>query len=53
MIFELIGNDVCHGSHSLDSFTKPDEFRKNILKAWAWLDTVLPKGSHVLVMGLA
>jgi len=31
----------------------PMNSEKNILKAWAWLDTVLPKGSHVLVMGLA
>jgi len=53
LIFELIGNDVCHGDHSFDSMTKPDEFRKNILKYWTWLDTVLPKGSHVLVLGLA
>jgi acyloxyacyl hydrolase len=52
LIFELVGNDVCSGHNTTDSFTKPDEFKKNIMKYWSWLDTVLPKGSHILVLGL-
>jgi len=51
--FELIGNDVCSGHPTVDSFTTPEEFKKNIAYYWQWLDTVLPKGSHLLVTGVA
>jgi len=53
LVFELIGNDVCNGAHNFDVMTKPEDFKKNILKYWSWLDTILPKGSHILVIGLA
>lgn len=51
VIFELVGNDVCSGHESIESMTSPDLFRTHILSAWAFLDTVLPKGSHVVVWG--
>lgn len=33
--------------------TTPTEFKKNILKSLYYLDTVLPKGSHIIFIGLA
>lgn len=50
MTFELLGNDVC--GKGPGDYTPPDVFEKNVLQYWQWLDTVLPKGSHVLVLGL-
>jgi len=53
MIFwELIGNDVCNG-HGLDHMTKPDEFKEAIIELWDKLDTIVPKGSHMVVTGVA
>jgi len=51
-IFELIGNDVCGHTPSLSAMTPPEKFKANILKIWNWLDTTLPKGSHMIVVGL-
>lgn len=51
VFLELIGNDVC-GS-SLDGMTKPEQFKANILRLLNWLDTTLPKGSHLVILGLA
>jgi acyloxyacyl hydrolase len=48
---ELIGNDVC-GSNP-DGHTSIENFKVNILKLLTWLDTKLPKGSHVTILGLA
>lgn len=48
---ELIGNDVC-GSNP-EGYTPVDHFRDNILKLLNWLNTTLPKGSHVVIIGLA
>lgn len=33
--------------------TKPDEFYKNVVNTMNYLDTVLPKGSHIIMTGLA
>lgn len=33
--------------------TKVDEFRNNTLKTLTYLDSILPKGSHVVFIGLA
>ena len=33
--------------------TTPQEFYQNVVRATDYLDTVLPKGSHVTFMGLA
>jgi acyloxyacyl hydrolase len=32
---------------------KPEDFKKNILKLLEWIDTTVPSGSHLLVLGLA
>lgn len=52
-LLELIGNDVCSGHPDFDHMTTVPEFRKNILAVLQKLDTMLPKGSHVAIMGLA
>jgi acyloxyacyl hydrolase len=51
--YALVGNDVCSGHHTYDTFTKPAEFKAAVLEALDFLDTVLPNGSHVLTAGLA
>jgi acyloxyacyl hydrolase len=49
----LIGNDVCNGHPDPSHMTTPTEFRASVLASLAFLDTKLPKGSHVLLSGLA
>jgi acyloxyacyl hydrolase len=49
LFLELIGNDVCGSSVG---GTNPVDFRKNIIRLLDWLDTRLPKGSHVFILGL-
>lgn len=49
VVMELIGNDVCFGPGKT---TPPDVFKKGLLDRLAYLDTVLPKGSHVIMLGL-
>jgi len=51
LFLELIGNDVC-GS-SIDGMTSPEEFKKNIVKLLKWIDSSVPKGSHLVILGLA
>ena len=46
VFLELIGNDVCKGP------TKPADFKKNILSLLDTLNSTLPKGSHVVMIGL-
>jgi len=33
--------------------TQPSNFKENILEIWSFLDTKLPKGSHIIVLGVA
>ncbi len=33
--------------------TTPEEFRKNILGHWDYIDHKVPKGSHMVVWGVA
>jgi acyloxyacyl hydrolase len=50
----LIGNDVCNGHHDFNSMTTPQEMLDNTLTSLRYLDNgVLPKGSHVFLVGLA
>jgi acyloxyacyl hydrolase len=51
--FALIGNDVCSGHHTFDTYTTPEEFKKWVLVSLDYLNIVLPKGSHVSTYGLA
>jgi acyloxyacyl hydrolase len=52
LTYELIGNDVCSGHPGVDHFTQPEDFKQHVLSQWKYLDTTLPKGSHLLVWGL-
>lgn len=50
----LIGNDVCNGHpDTFSHMTTPEEMRNNTLRTLNYLDTTLPKGSHVFLVGLA
>jgi acyloxyacyl hydrolase len=51
MFLELIGNDVC--SSSPNGYTPRDQFKKNIKMLLEQLDSTLPKGSHLVIIGLA
>eukprot|EP01125_Pyxidicula_operculata_P007112 TRINITY_DN2423_c0_g1_i1.p1 TRINITY_DN2423_c0_g1~~TRINITY_DN2423_c0_g1_i1.p1 ORF type:complete len:538 (-),score=124.40 TRINITY_DN2423_c0_g1_i1:159-1772(-) len=53
LVLELIGNDVCTGHPDFNHYTPPPEFKSNIMTILTNLDSVLPPGSHVLMMGLA
>lgn len=46
VFLELIGNDVCYGP------TEPADFKENILNVLDLLNSTLPKGSHVVMLGL-
>jgi len=52
VIYALVGNDVCHGQHNFDVMTTPEEFKKNVLSALDYLNTTLPAGSYVSLVGL-
>jgi len=49
---ELVGNDVCDHRHTFDTMTTPEQFRTNMLSILDYLDTRLPAGSHLVVLGL-
>jgi acyloxyacyl hydrolase len=50
MFLELIGNDVC--KKSFDSMRKPADFKVNVLKLLDYLDSKVPAGSHLIILGL-
>jgi len=49
---ELVGNDVCDHRPTFDFMTTPEQFRTNMLEILDYLDTRLPPGSHLVVLGL-
>ena len=49
VVMELIGNDVCSGHGKT---TPPELFKEALLGRLAYLDTVLPPGSHVIMLGM-
>ena len=51
VFLELVGNDVC--VDSFDEMTTVEHFKANILKILAHLDNTIPKGSHLVIFGLA
>jgi len=51
--YALIGNDVCNPHHTFDTMTTPAQFLNNTLTNLFALDKILPKGSHVYIVGLA
>jgi acyloxyacyl hydrolase len=50
MFLELIGNDVC--KKSFDSMTKPEDFKREVLKLLHFMDSKVPAGSHLITLGL-
>ncbi len=54
VMYALIGNDVCNGHEdTLSDMTTPQEMHDNALSTLQFLDSRLPSGSHVFMMGLA
>eukprot|EP00043_Microstomoeca_roanoka_P000402 m.27633 g.27633 ORF g.27633 m.27633 type:complete len:573 (-) comp10289_c1_seq1:105-1823(-) len=54
VMYALIGNDVCNGHpDTLEHMTTPQEMHDAALDTLRYLDTQLPNGSHVFLMGLA
>ncbi|CAF5194759.1 unnamed protein product, partial [Rotaria magnacalcarata] len=54
VIYSLVGNDVCNGHNdTIAHMTTYEEMYNRTLTGLAYLDTVLPIGSHVLTIGLA
>jgi len=49
---ELIANDICDHRTTFDAMTTPEQFRKNMVTILDYLDTRLPPGSHLVVIGL-
>uniref|UniRef100_A0A8D0KU88 Acyloxyacyl hydrolase n=1 Tax=Strix occidentalis caurina TaxID=311401 RepID=A0A8D0KU88_STROC len=53
VIYATIGNDVCNGNRdTLAHMTTPKEMLSNVVQALRYLDSRLPKGSHVILTGL-
>ena len=52
MFLELVGNDVCWAQNNFDAYTTPDVFRAKIIEILDHLDTVVPIGSHLVILGL-
>lgn len=48
-----IGEILLRANDTLNNMTKPADFYNNIVTTLQYLDTVLPRGSHVLLTGLA
>ena len=49
----LIGNDVCNGHPGMGSMTTVQDFGAAVNKTLAHLETVLPRGSAVVLIALA
>ncbi|GIY62267.1 acyloxyacyl hydrolase [Caerostris darwini] len=53
VMYGMMGNDVCsRWMKSLDDLTTPEQFRSNVISTLDNLNGILPKGSHVLLVGL-
>lgn len=54
VVYELIGNDVCNWQpDTLAHMTTPGKMHSNVMQALEYLNTQLPNGSHVILIGLA
>ena len=47
LVLELVRNDICSGN-----MTSPESFRQSLEEILAYLDTTLPNGSHLVIMGI-
>uniref|UniRef100_G1KUN1 Acyloxyacyl hydrolase n=1 Tax=Anolis carolinensis TaxID=28377 RepID=G1KUN1_ANOCA len=53
VFFSMVGNDVCNGyPDTVKHMTQPEKMRSNVLQTLRHLDSHLPKGSHVILIGL-
>ena len=52
VFFALIGNDVCNGHPGTSHMTPPAEFYSAVVASLDYLDTKLPAGSSVVIIGL-
>lgn len=48
----LIGNDVCNGHPGYDHMTTPESFYEHAMESLTALDSIVPKGSHVVAVAL-
>jgi acyloxyacyl hydrolase len=54
VIYSSVDSDVCNSyQDTVAHMTTVEEMRTNMLTGLTYLDTILPKGSHVLTTGLA
>ncbi|XP_074140626.1 acyloxyacyl hydrolase isoform X1 [Sminthopsis crassicaudata] len=54
VVYTMLGNDVCNGKSDTESaMSTPEALRAHVLEALALLDSRLPRGSHVVLYGLA
>lgn len=54
VMYALIGNDVCNGHpDTFAHMTSATEYRASVLATLEYLESRVPKDSHVLMMGLA
>ncbi len=49
----LIGNDVCNGHPGMGSMTTVEDFGASVNSTLAYLESTLPRGSTVILIGLA
>jgi len=52
VFYAMVGNDVCNPHYGGSSMTSPEEFEANVVSTLQYLDTVLPNGSTVFLLGL-
>lgn len=53
MVFELVGNDVCNGHPGTSHMTPPKEYYDSQLASLRYIDSHVPNGSHIALVGLA
>nr|XP_002121122.3 acyloxyacyl hydrolase-like [Ciona intestinalis] len=54
IVLALVGNDVCNGHpDTIDHMTTPEDYRSNMMTTLRYLDNNIPKGSNVMLVGLA
>nr|CAD7601809.1 unnamed protein product [Timema genevievae] len=53
VFYGMFGNDVCNRfANTTSNMTTPETFRKNVVQVLESLETILPAGSHVVLIGL-
>uniref|UniRef100_A0A8C0GA20 Acyloxyacyl hydrolase n=1 Tax=Chelonoidis abingdonii TaxID=106734 RepID=A0A8C0GA20_CHEAB len=52
VIYASIGNDVCNGPDTVAHMTTPNQMHSNVMQTLQYLNSQLPKGSHVILTGL-